>query len=166
VTCRNGQSSRTFTRSEDVPNSGRYAVMRLCRRQTAPICRETGPCRPMVMRPTPFLLRDSRRCQTTFQAPECGFDSRHAQRASNLMGKNRSEAIPLQLARRNIVPDVTMCTDEDCPARNQCYRYRAIPNKHWQSYFKQSPRNDRFKESGFDCYMQIYAGDRLTKIKE
>lgn len=36
------------------------------------------------------------------------------------------------------MPDITMCTGRNiegvCPIREQCYRYTAVPNPHWQSY--------------------------------
>lgn len=34
------------------------------------------------------------------------------------------------------MPDISMCTDEECPSRLQCYRYRAEPNTYRQSYMK------------------------------
>ncbi|NBT59078.1 hypothetical protein EBT16_09875 [bacterium] len=30
--------------------------------------------------------------------------------------------------------DITMCMNEDCPSKQSCYRYTAIPNEHRQSY--------------------------------
>jgi hypothetical protein len=30
--------------------------------------------------------------------------------------------------------DVTMCKNEDCKMKNNCYRYIATPDKHSQSY--------------------------------
>lgn len=38
------------------------------------------------------------------------------------------------------MPDITMCNDETCPIRNECYRFRAIPSEHRQAYFVDSPR--------------------------
>ena len=31
------------------------------------------------------------------------------------------------------MPDISMCMNHKCPSREQCYRYRAIPDRHWQS---------------------------------
>jgi len=31
--------------------------------------------------------------------------------------------------------DITMCDNEKCPLRMECFRYRAIPNPYRQSYF-------------------------------
>jgi len=44
-----------------------------------------------------------------------------------------------------MTPDICMCRDDTCPKRGGCYRYRAEPYKHWQSYFVSSPRD------GDDC---------------
>jgi hypothetical protein len=53
------------------------------------------------------------------------------------------------------MPDITMCSDEKCPHRMKCYRYRAIPNGDRQSWFTESPRV--FKT----ClhFSQIYTGN-------
>lgn len=32
------------------------------------------------------------------------------------------------------MPDITMCKSKDCPERENCYRYKAIPTPYWQSY--------------------------------
>ena len=32
------------------------------------------------------------------------------------------------------MPDISMCSSEQCPIKNKCYRYMAEPNEHWQSY--------------------------------
>lgn len=37
------------------------------------------------------------------------------------------------------MPDITMCKGEGCKIRETCYRYRAKPNPHWQSYFMKAP---------------------------
>ena len=31
------------------------------------------------------------------------------------------------------MPDISMCNNEKCDKKNECYRYMAIPNS-WQSY--------------------------------
>lgn len=38
------------------------------------------------------------------------------------------------------MPDITMCTDKECPKHEECYRFKAIPDSEWQSYFSESPR--------------------------
>ncbi len=32
------------------------------------------------------------------------------------------------------MPDIAMCKNETCPLKNECYRFIAIPDEHWQSY--------------------------------
>jgi hypothetical protein len=32
------------------------------------------------------------------------------------------------------MPDISMCTNDECPLNKTCYRYRATPNPHRQSY--------------------------------
>lgn len=44
------------------------------------------------------------------------------------------------------MPDITMCTDKKCKLYRKCYRYRALPNPYWQSYFTGSPRNTETDE--------------------
>lgn len=35
--------------------------------------------------------------------------------------------------------DITMCVGEGCPLREECYRYKAPVNEHWQAYFVHVP---------------------------
>ena len=32
------------------------------------------------------------------------------------------------------MPDITMCCNYDCPLKDKCYRYRAVPDSYWQSF--------------------------------
>lgn len=32
------------------------------------------------------------------------------------------------------MPDITLCDNYECPLRERCYRYRAIPSEFWQSF--------------------------------
>lgn len=32
------------------------------------------------------------------------------------------------------MPDISMCTNKNCPLRMNCFRYTAIPDMYWQSY--------------------------------
>lgn len=36
------------------------------------------------------------------------------------------------------MPDITMCSGDDCPLKEDCFRYYAKPDKH-QSYFMGTP---------------------------
>jgi hypothetical protein len=31
--------------------------------------------------------------------------------------------------------DITMCKEEACPLKMQCFRYRATPDLYWQAYY-------------------------------
>jgi hypothetical protein len=31
-------------------------------------------------------------------------------------------------------PDISMCENNTCPSKDICYRYKAKPDKYWQSY--------------------------------
>jgi len=35
--------------------------------------------------------------------------------------------------------DITMCKGENCPMKETCYRYKAVPSEYWQSYFTKLP---------------------------
>ena len=37
------------------------------------------------------------------------------------------------------MPDITMCTNNSCVLRNECFRFRADPNPYRQSYFAENP---------------------------
>ena len=41
--------------------------------------------------------------------------------------------------KTNKMADITMCDGIGCEARETCYRYKAIPKEHFQSYFLESP---------------------------
>lgn len=32
------------------------------------------------------------------------------------------------------MPDLTLCYQDACPVAAECYRYRAVPDEHWQSW--------------------------------
>lgn len=36
--------------------------------------------------------------------------------------------------------DITLCKDDTCPKRYECFRYMTIPSNTMQSYFMSSPR--------------------------
>jgi len=37
--------------------------------------------------------------------------------------------------------DITMCRDESCPDKDNCYRQTAVVNEYGQSFFALSPMN-------------------------
>ena len=59
------------------------------------------------------------------------------------------------------MPDISMCMNSDCPRRYTCYRYRAIPNKKWQSYSNFRPINGACVN-----HMQIIVGDQTREVWE
>ena len=40
------------------------------------------------------------------------------------------------------MPDISMCSGVDCPLKEKCYRYRAVPTEFRQSYFTVPPFKD------------------------
>lgn len=38
------------------------------------------------------------------------------------------------------MPDISMCMNNTCPLRDKCYRYRAVPDKYWQTFAGFSPK--------------------------
>lgn len=54
------------------------------------------------------------------------------------------------------MPDITMCSGEGCPLKENCYRFTATPNPavpiHSQSWFAEPPIQ------GDDCEYQIPLG--------
>lgn len=52
--------------------------------------------------------------------------------------------------------DITMCDDGNCHIKNGCYRYKALPNEHRQSYFAKSPYSKKLKEC--QSYWPLRAG--------
>ena len=37
------------------------------------------------------------------------------------------------------MPDIAMCSGDDCPLKEMCYRYTAEPDKHMQTYLLEPP---------------------------
>lgn len=47
------------------------------------------------------------------------------------------------------MPDIAMCEGKDCPSKNKCYRYLAVPDQYRQAYMdfnarRQGDKCDRF----------------------
>jgi len=59
------------------------------------------------------------------------------------------------------MPDIAMCANTECPLRNHCYRFRAVPSE-YQSYMAFAPDADGVCKS----YIEIHYGDRLMPITE
>ena len=57
------------------------------------------------------------------------------------------------------MPDISMCQDHNCPLKEKCYRYRAIPSQ-WQSYSIPDREGKKCKD-----FMSILEGDRLSVVE-
>lgn len=72
------------------------------------------------------------------------------------------------------MPDISMCSGGDCPARMTCYRYRAVPSMLWQNWFVEVPwdsyPSQRTKHTdGTMCcgqYDPIKKGDKLREVPD
>lgn len=53
-----------------------------------------------------------------------------------------------------------MCKGEDCPFKNMCYRYTALPDEFSQSYFKEPP----FKIEKGKPSCEMYWGDAAQSL--
>ncbi len=58
------------------------------------------------------------------------------------------------------MPDITMCPGNDCPLKEKCYRYRAIPD-YWQSFFQEAPY-----DKDQCAYFESIEGRPITDIKD
>jgi len=54
-----------------------------------------------------------------------------------------------QIARKILMPDIAMCNGDDCPVKENCWRYMA-PADRWQSYFAAPPCNEEGCEYFWD----------------
>ena len=63
------------------------------------------------------------------------------------------------------MPDLTICTNSDCQFTEFCFRYKAKPSEHVQSYCRIEPGNDKceFFIQIIDDFKQT---DYLTKAIE
>lgn len=53
------------------------------------------------------------------------------------------------------MPDITMCTGENCSLKETCYRYKAEPSEYRQSYFVKPPYVIQFGEDSCKHYWPI-----------
>lgn len=71
-----------------------------------------------------------------------------------------------------IMPDITMCTDNECPVKETCYRFKAKPLE-YQTYFLSSPRLDEREseskgivEGSCSYYWKIVETDTWSEVDE
>lgn len=57
------------------------------------------------------------------------------------------------------MPDISMCESKDCTIKEECYRYKAIPNEFRQDYaeFKQD------KDGSCEYFMEIWNKSKENK---
>jgi len=55
---------------------------------------------------------------------------------------------------RLIMPDITMCTNEDCPLSYSCWRFNCPPSQYNQSYAKFEPQIDEVLDE-VECKMYL-----------
>lgn len=61
------------------------------------------------------------------------------------------------------MPDITMCKDERCPFKRECFRFTAYPSE-FQSYFTDSPY--KVKKNKCEYYMaKLFANDAPIENK-
>lgn len=54
-----------------------------------------------------------------------------------------------------------MCRGKDCPKREGCYRYRALPDVIMQAYFSISP----YENENCTCFMSIGLGRKVRSVE-
>jgi len=59
------------------------------------------------------------------------------------------------------MPDISMCNGGECPNKDECYRYRAYPKKHMQSYMTIPP----FVQEGCSEFIEI-DGRPIRKVDD
>lgn len=47
------------------------------------------------------------------------------------------------------MPDITMCSNDNCIKKQECYRYTCNPNQYWQAYSTFEPISN--EENRFKC---------------
>ena len=56
------------------------------------------------------------------------------------------------------MPDITMCTNEDCPLSYSCWRFNCPPSQYAQSYHKFEPQIDEVLDE-VECKMYLETPD-------
>lgn len=60
------------------------------------------------------------------------------------------------------MPDISMCKGGNCVKREECYRYTAVPNDHYQSYFGVIPYDQETGECEYFWDNAEYKGRTYT----
>ncbi len=61
------------------------------------------------------------------------------------------------------MPDITMCPGNDCPLKETCYRYKAIPSEYSQSYFIDTPYYAGICEHYWEIEKSIKPSKKIDK---
>lgn len=64
------------------------------------------------------------------------------------------------------MPDISMCSNGNCPLRTLCYRYRAVPSPQGQSYTWFGPKYIGPGKVDCEWFAIIAPGDRLRSMDE
>jgi len=62
------------------------------------------------------------------------------------------------------LPDITMCTKTQCPKAIECYRIRAMPDNHYQSFSNFTGMCN--SEDDFQMFMNIRVDDKIRDCVE
>jgi len=57
------------------------------------------------------------------------------------------------------MPYIFMCKNRKCPRRKDCYRYRAVPDPHWQARFE-------FEHSRCSHFLPLQPNDKVRPMSE
>ena len=58
------------------------------------------------------------------------------------------------------MPDISLCKNDKCPSKNECYRFRAVPNPERQAYGSFNLNEGKKK---CDYFMSILKRDNLSQ---
>lgn len=45
--------------------------------------------------------------------------------------------------RRAVMPDISMCSGDNCPIKAECFRFTAVPSEYVQAYFTAVPYDEK-----------------------
>ena len=65
-----------------------------------------------------------------------------------------------------LMPDITMCANEDCPLSYSCWRFNCPPSEYQQSYSKFGPKiNEVLDEVECDMYLEAPDNSKLDVVR-
>ena len=78
--------------------------------------------------------------------------------------KNNSEAYMVLLDYMRLMTDITKCDGKECTMKETCWRYKA-PKDYYQSYFTESPHNNKVDEANNTICEYYWKQDKLSGEK-